>query len=231
MAHDIFWAVKEGTVADVRDACQTATDVNAVDREGCTALYHAVVQRDLEKAKFLLEKGASPVAVALGRMHRSAFNKAAELGYLEVVETILNAGIHPDTVGEEDAPTPLMYAALKNRVEVMQLLLSRGANPNYKSVDRLRPIDYTTGIPNLEAYEILLPLTDRWYRKTAKKNLEQRQWLNAQRAAQNMPEKKAEQERKYQEFVEKQENEGTLTGELQSQELSILMPMAGFRAI
>jgi hypothetical protein len=210
MPTSLVSAVKVGTLKDVQLACEHAEDVNEVDNDGCTALYHAVVQRDLEKTKFLLSKGASPVATAPGRLCTKTFNEAAALGYLEIVEAILNAGFHPDAVFEEGAPSPLMNAALKNQVDVMKLLLSRGANPNYKSGDRLRPIDYTTGRPSLEAYDVLLPLTDRWYRKTAQKNLEQRKWLNAQRAARETPEFKAEQEQKYQKFLKQQEEEGSL---------------------
>jgi ankyrin repeat protein len=61
LPNDGFWqAVKEGTVQDVRRYIEKErVDVNAKDKDGMTALHHAVVfNSDVAVAKYLIEKGA-----------------------------------------------------------------------------------------------------------------------------------------------------------------------------
>jgi hypothetical protein len=58
---DGYWqAVKEGTVQDVRQYIEKKrVDVNAKDKDGMTALHHAVAYNsDVEVAKYLIGKGA-----------------------------------------------------------------------------------------------------------------------------------------------------------------------------
>ncbi|MEZ6073137.1 MAG: ankyrin repeat domain-containing protein [Pirellulales bacterium] len=221
MCSDLVQMVREGTIEDVKVALAANPDVNRIDDDGCTALYYAAKAGDVAMTNALLRAGALP---ASGRFGRSALRIAIEVDHSTIVEAILDAGYAADIVQTEGDPTPLMKAALHNRIGIMRLLLKRGADPNYQSSDRLRPIDYASGKPNLEAFELLFPLTDWWYRKTAKRNLEQRQQINAQRAARNTPEKKAQRRLRLEAALEKYREEGSILDRLASGE-PIELPM------
>lgn len=57
----------------------------------------------------------------------------AESGeFIEIVETLLDAGADPNLPEEDTGGTPLMYAAKRGYLEIVRLLLEAGADPNIK---------------------------------------------------------------------------------------------------
>lgn len=118
------------------------------------ALRAAVGHGEFEAAEALIERGGKvdlPVAAALGRMedfmrlvpsadadgrHR-ALALAAQFGRVDAVRALLEAGEDPNRynpVGAHSHSTPLHQAALAGHLDVVRLLIERGARLDIKDV-------------------------------------------------------------------------------------------------
>lgn len=69
-------------------------------------------------------------------------------GHLEIVDTLLNAGIDVDGVGE-DGSTAIMAAAARNREAILDLLLKFSANVNAKTKASQTPLMFAGDNPKL----------------------------------------------------------------------------------
>jgi ankyrin repeat protein len=77
----------------------------------------------------------------------AALQDAAKEGEIERVRELLDRGVDPNSdSGMPHGMSPLMLAAWKGHLEVVQLLVERGANIDYQDGDNFTPI-------TLAAYE------------------------------------------------------------------------------
>ncbi len=100
-------------------ALKAGADIHATDKNGVTALHHAVRFRSPTAVKTLIEHGAN-VNQACRRNGSTALHRAA---------TQTGA---PGTAGR-----------VKEAREIIELLLAAGADPSIKNKLRRKPIDYT----------------------------------------------------------------------------------------
>jgi ankyrin repeat protein len=130
---------------------------------------------ELEAVNALIRRGARidlPVAAALGRVEDArrllagassedrhlALTLAADFGYVEIVRWLLDAGEDPNRynpVGGHSHTTPLHQAAGGGHVEVVRLLVERGARLDLKDILwRATPADWAShaGETEIEAY-------------------------------------------------------------------------------
>src|SRR5262245_45465956 len=56
---DLLVAIRNGDHAQVRKLSGASADVNAVDKDGTTALMHSVIESDVKMMKLLIDKGAN----------------------------------------------------------------------------------------------------------------------------------------------------------------------------
>ena len=105
-----------------------STIVNSRDiSTGETGLHIAVDRRDLTWTKFLLQEDANPnIADNRGRTPLIA---AAQIGFVEGVEALVEAGARLD-VGNETGETPLIAAVHARNIELIQVLVNAGADPD-----------------------------------------------------------------------------------------------------
>ena len=116
----LHWAAKGGHLKVMRLLIDHGADVNARTRDGkFTPLVEAAGSREPAAVKLLLEAGAKPDGFELGQ--------ACWLGRTEAVKLLLTAGVNPDA--------GIVSAAHGGHVEIVRLLLERGANVNIKSKD------------------------------------------------------------------------------------------------
>jgi ankyrin repeat protein len=110
----LLFAVRQGFMESVRTLVQAGADVNQVSGGDKTSpLLMAVINGQFDVAKYLLEKGASP-------------RLASENG-----ATPLYAALNVEWAPKALYPQPRAYQQQKTSyLEVMQLLLDRGADPN-----------------------------------------------------------------------------------------------------
>ncbi|MFC9287035.1 ankyrin repeat domain-containing protein [Streptomyces sp. NPDC057052] len=97
---------------------------------GRTALDRAVWNNHPDVVRVLLAAGADPHAEMGEFRETTALRYAAPRGMREVARHLLDAGAHPDGRVGADQYTPLILAAAQGDVEMVELLLDRGACPN-----------------------------------------------------------------------------------------------------
>ncbi len=114
----------------VRLLIERGADVNYLNSEGRTALMYAAEEGADEAIRILIENGADPKMHGSDRGH-NALHLAAGDGHAEVVKSMLDLGISPNSTDHENA-TPLHYAASDGHEDVVKTLLDAGADPNSK---------------------------------------------------------------------------------------------------
>ena len=124
MTKALIEAAKHGDVAEVQAALESGTDIEAADELGWTALRMATAKGHIPVVRCLLTSGAQ---VAKDQSGYSPLMAAAFHGHTEVADVLLDAGAEVDTEHTGVAATALMLAANCGRVEVVRLLLRRGA--------------------------------------------------------------------------------------------------------
>nr|WP_202131774.1 ankyrin repeat domain-containing protein [Aurantiacibacter rhizosphaerae] len=119
-----------------------STVVNSRDiSTGETGLHLTVDRRDLTWTKFLLQQGANPnIADNRGRTPLIA---AAQIGFVEGVEALVDAGARLD-IGNETGETPLIAAVHARNIELIQVLVSAGADPDRADNAGRTARDYAT---------------------------------------------------------------------------------------
>jgi ankyrin repeat protein len=80
------------------------------------------------------------------------------LAHANILEVLLDAGAKVDSVSMSDSPwTPLCAAANQNNAPAVEILLKRGANPNFCDRDGYTPLHWAANQPaDSKVYELLL---------------------------------------------------------------------------
>jgi ankyrin repeat protein len=107
-----------------------------------------------EVAELMVNKGAyfNPRTNGVEMMER-----AARFGYREKVAFLLSKDVCVDSIVDKDMKlTPLAIAASKSRYDVVELLINRGANVNFKGKDNYTPLDYAVIGGNYKVVALLL---------------------------------------------------------------------------
>jgi ankyrin repeat protein len=138
-------AAAEGKVEDLRRFLDRGIPVDLLDTElfllgltwDTTALMYAAGKGRLEAVQFLVKAGANISAKSKahkqdGGGESQALHFAIESGNPAVIEELLNGGADIDAQGNWGT-TPLSIAAVNGNVEVVKLLLKRGAKANLKT--------------------------------------------------------------------------------------------------
>lgn len=102
--------------------------INAKDRDGNTALILAVKNNHNQACKSLLNAGANHTLVDL--FDRNALHWAVRLGHIDIVNTLSPS--YKDLINSrsKQGTTSLSMAASSGHVEICEILLTAGANPN-----------------------------------------------------------------------------------------------------
>lgn len=72
----------------------------------------------------------------------TAVGTAAFLGKFEAAKTLLELGCNLTIPCSKDRNSPLILASIRNRIDIFELLLEKGANVNYVNIKGLNCLDY-----------------------------------------------------------------------------------------
>jgi uncharacterized protein len=150
----LMFAVRNGHAAIARTLMQAGADVNATNGDGATATIIAIVNDRLDLAKELLARGANANDGSLYfavDMHdatsdmrardgsRLRANHENQITALDLIKALLDRGADPNKVfigqlhsaslccGDDVNASPFYRAAIASDVEVIKLMLARGA--------------------------------------------------------------------------------------------------------
>ena len=132
-------------------------DLRPVDRpdgKGFSELHRAVMGRDLEKVKELLDQGAD-VDVRQRTYHGTPLQYAASFGRLEAARLLLENKASVDST-DAMGRTPLMWAAWKGHAELVEALLDAGAEVNLATPKKWTALHYAASKKQREAAKLLV---------------------------------------------------------------------------
>jgi ankyrin repeat protein len=107
-------------------------DINAVDKDGNTALIWSCLQKRIKSVKFLLDRGAN--TEARDKDGKTALIQAAWADHAEILELLLERGTNIEA-RDKDGNTALIFSGREGHTETTELLLAKGANVNAGNLD------------------------------------------------------------------------------------------------
>ncbi len=135
----LFEAAEAGKIAVVRKFLAGGGNVNAADKEKLTLLNWAAYGGSLEMVKLLIDKHADVNAHA-NKAGWTPLMNASAMGFPLVAEYLLDHGADLNVLNAEGY-NALAFAAVKQRADVVRLLLARGADGGNALVGLVRKKD------------------------------------------------------------------------------------------
>ncbi len=172
---ELFYVIRDRSPDELEEFIENNPNVE-LNKEygilGASPLAIACRLGDLDKFEILYARGA-----AILSPYGSCTWEAASYGHLEILKRIF-LKLDKEGKSSEEIRTIMgatfALAVRDNCMDIVDYLLENGADPNYQSEPRgLRPIDWARSpLMNLDTFIRMYPLTDRRYRKSARKNME-----------------------------------------------------------
>jgi ankyrin repeat protein len=128
------WAVYEGNLAEARRLLRAGADLKIANAYGATPMGLAAEVGNAEMIALLLEAGANPDSPDPDGM--TALLAVARTGNVKAAQLLLNARATVDAREKFGGQTALMWASARRHPEMMQLLISKGADVNARSTVR-----------------------------------------------------------------------------------------------
>jgi uncharacterized protein len=127
----LMYAAREGSLEAARALCEAGANVNLADPDGAAALLYAILNGHYDAAAMLVERGADP-------------NLADSAGM-----AALYAAVDMNTLGEVYGRPPRPSYDKLTAVDLMNVLLAHGADPNARLKTPALQRAHTPGEPTL----------------------------------------------------------------------------------
>jgi ankyrin repeat protein len=128
------WAVYEGNVPEVKRLIKAGANVSLANNYGVTPMGLAAEVGNDEIIKLLLDAGAD--ADSPNPEGQTALMEVARTGNVEAAELLVKHGAKIDAKERWGGQTALMWASARRHPQMMQFLISKGADVNARSIDR-----------------------------------------------------------------------------------------------
>lgn len=119
-------AAQKGSVEICHVLLQAGANINAVDKQQRTPLMEAVVNNHLEVARYMVQRGGC--VYNKEEDGSTCLHHAAKIGNLEMVGLLLSTGQVDVNAQDSGGWTPIIWAAEHKHIEVIRMLLTRGAD-------------------------------------------------------------------------------------------------------
>lgn len=126
--NDIFAAAAQGDIETLKKYIAAKGNINAVDSEGKSFLFHALLNKQYEWAQYLLECGADINKV--DNSGNTVLYIAAEKGDIEGVRFIIKSGADVNKVHGKKRDTPVYSATWNKHDKCVNLLIESKADLN-----------------------------------------------------------------------------------------------------
>jgi ankyrin repeat protein len=128
---DLWGAAGRGDVERILHHLDSGVDVNARGQAGINALGYAAFEGHADAVRTLLARGADPNGI--GYHDGMPLGLAAWAGQVVCIHLLLDAGADISRGHATNGESPLHHASIKNRIEAVATLLSRGADVNHRA--------------------------------------------------------------------------------------------------
>lgn len=133
---------------------QAGAKLDAQDKTLRTPLLEAIVNNQVEVARFLMQSGACVYHVE--EDGSTGLHHAAKLGNLEVVMLLLNTGQVDLNAQDSGGWTPIIWAAEHRHIDIVRALLNRGANVTLKDKEMNVCLHWASFAGSAEIAELIL---------------------------------------------------------------------------
>ena len=124
----LHWVVRRQDLDTARLLLRAGADPNRANRYGVLPLHLAISNGDVRMVKLLLGADADPRSA--DSTGETALMMAADGGQVEIASALLDKGAEVDRRDAEYQQSPLMFAARRGFVPMVDLLIRRGADVN-----------------------------------------------------------------------------------------------------
>lgn len=166
----VHWAVRSGSKDLLEAAIKAKVPVTGMDRDGITALHHAVLSEDAGMVALLLKAGAPVNKSAMkpgqkfvdhtGKIHSGEDDLlavAVRKGNEEVIRILVAAGVNLNArENRYDRYTALNRAVAKGRYGISTILLDAGADPNLGDRYKRTPLHTAVDRGDLQSLNALI---------------------------------------------------------------------------
>jgi ankyrin repeat protein len=128
------WAVYKGDVVEVRRLLKGGADASLANNYGATPMSLAAEVGNTDVLRLLLEVGVNADSPTTDG--QTALMAVARTGIVDAAQVLLDHHATVDAREKWGGQTALMWASARRHPEMMQLLISRGADVNAQSIDR-----------------------------------------------------------------------------------------------
>jgi len=128
------WAVYENDVNEVLRLLQAGANVSLANNYGATPMSLAAEVGNADIIRLLLDAGAGADSPDVDR--QTALMAVARTGNVEAAELLVKHGASVDARERWGGQTALMWASARRHPQMMQFLISKGADINARSIDR-----------------------------------------------------------------------------------------------
>ncbi len=150
----LTWLARYGHTRLAENFIKKGADVNAKNGDGSTALMFAALQGHIETVTLLLDHkanineenidGCTPLAYAISQEH------------VETVIYLINSGADINFRSRAFYEAPLILAAEQGSLQIVTLLVERGANVNTQNVSECTPLIYAISHDRAETAKYLI---------------------------------------------------------------------------